>query len=185
MSTASTPSPGAGSFPAGLLGILATATMLFAAFTSSILVRRASPDWVPVDLPPIVWVNAAVILASSIALEMARQAARRGPAPLAQTRIVAALVLGLIFLTGQILAWRALAERGVFLVTTPHASFFYMLSAVHGAHVLGGLGALAWAVRRLGSTRAPLGPSTLAQVSVFWHFVGALWLYLLVVLTVL
>lgn len=188
MSAATTPValPREGAYPAGLMAVLATVTMLFAAFTAALLVRRAGHDWVPVDLPRIVWVNAVVILASSIAVEMGRHAARTGVAPLALTRVAGALALGLVFLIGQVLAWRALAARGVFLPTTPHAAFFYLLSAVHGAHVLGGLGALGWALRRLSrSPLLPLARATLAQVAVFWHFVGALWLYLLVVLTIL
>lgn len=189
MTTARAPSaalPREGAYPAGLMGVLATVTMLFAAFTAALLVRRAGHDWVPVDLPRIVWVNAAVIMASSIAVELGRQAARVGMQPLAYTRIAGGLVLGALFLTGQVMAWRALAARGVFIPTTPHAAFFYLLSAVHGLHVLGGLGALAWAVRRLArSPGLPLARASLAQVAVFWHFVGALWLYLLAVLTIL
>lgn len=173
-------------YPAGLMTVLATVTMLFAAFTAALLVRRAAMDWVPVGLPPIVWVNAAIILASSVALEAARQAARDGVAPLAAMRMLVALALGVVFLVGQVMAWRALAARGVFLPTTPHAAFFYLLSAVHGLHVVGGLGALAWAVRRLApATRLPLSRASLTHIAVFWHFVGALWLYLLIVLTIL
>jgi cytochrome c oxidase subunit 3 len=175
--------PRAGAYPAGLMGVLATVTMLFAAFTAALLVRRAGHDWAPIELPRLVWVNAAVILASSIAIEMGRQTA---VLPLSLMRVATGLVLGVLFLAGQILAWRALAARGVFLPTSPHAAFFYLLSGVHGAHVLAGIGALAWAVR--GLRRAPHLPVTravLTHVSVFWHFVGALWLYLLFLLTLL
>ena len=178
--------PRDGAYPAGLIAVLATVAMLFAAFTAALLVRRAGHDWVPVDLPGLVWVNAAVILAASIAVEMGRYAARSGMQPLAFTRFAGALVLGALFLTGQVMAWRALAARGVFLPSTPHAAFFYLLSAVHALHVIGGLAALTWAVRRL--VRHPLVPlaqASLTQVAVFWHFVGGLWFYLLTVLTIL
>jgi len=175
-----------GAYPAGLMGVLATVTMLFAAFTAALLVRRAGHDWVPVDLPAIVWVNAAVILASSIAVEMGRYAARIGTRPLAFTRFAGALVLGALFLTGQVMAWRALAARGVFLPSTPHAAFFYLLSGVHALHAIGGLAALTWAVRRLARhPRLPRSRASLAQVAIFWHFVGGLWFYLLAVLTIL
>jgi cytochrome c oxidase subunit 3 len=178
--------PRDGAYPAGLITVLVTATMLFAAFTAALLVRRAATDWVPVDLPRIVWINVVVMLAASVAVETGRQAARAGSVPLAMTRMAAALALGVVFLLGQLLAWRALAARGVFLPTSPHASFFYLLSAVHGLHVTGGLGALAWALRRLRrAPRLPVTAAALTHVAIFWHFVGALWLYLLVVLTIL
>jgi cytochrome c oxidase subunit 3 len=168
------------------MGVLATVLMLFASFTAALLVRRAGHDWVPVELPRLVWVNAAVILASSIAVEMGRQAVAAGVVPLALTRVAAGLVLGVLFLAGQVLAWQALAARGVFLPTSPHAAFFYLLSAVHGAHVLGGIGALAWAVRGLTrSPRRPLTRAVLTHVAVFWHVVGGLWIYLLALLTLL
>lgn len=175
-----------GPYPAGLMAVLATVTMLFAAFTAALLMRRGGHDWVPVDLPALVWVNAAIILASSIAVEMGRQAVAAGGVPIGTTRLASGLVLGVLFLVGQILAWRALAGRGVFLPTSPHAAFFYLLSGVHGAHVIGGLGALGWAVRRV--QRAPRAAATraaLAHVAIFWHFVGGLWVYLLALLTIL
>jgi cytochrome c oxidase subunit 3 len=173
-----------GPYPAGLMTILATATMLFVSFTAALLVRRHAADWVPVDLPPIVWANAVVMIAASVAVESGRQAARAGVIPLAVTRMTTAVALGVVFLLGQLLAWRTLAARGVFLPTSPHAAFFYVLSAVHGLHVLGGLGALGWGLSRLGHA-PPVPLAALGQAALFWHFVGGLWLYLLLVLTIL
>ena len=175
-----------GVYPAGLIALLTTVVMLFTAFTAALLMRRGGHDWVPVVLPNLVWGNAAVILASSIAVEMGRRAIAGANVPLGLTRLAAGVVLGVLFLIGQILAWRVLAARGVFLPTSPHAAFFYLLSGVHGLHVLGGLGALGWAVGRL--VRAPhsvLIRASLGQVAVFWHVVGGLWVYLLALLTLL
>ncbi|MCI0340042.1 MAG: hypothetical protein L0216_02630 [Planctomycetales bacterium] len=155
--------------PLGLLGVLATVGMLFAAFTAAYLVRRTAADWRPVALPAIAWANVAVLVSSGAAVEAARRTGR-GP------WLLAGLGLGVAFLGGQLLAWRDLAGRGVFLATGPHGSFLYVLSAVHGAHVLAGLGALAYAGAR---------PAALGTASAFWHFVGGIWLYVLVVVSVL
>src|SRR5579871_4482902 len=122
-----------------LLAVLATVTMLFAAFTSAYLIRRTSADWNRFTLPPVMLLNTVVLLASSVTLECARHRERTWLAP--------TIVLGVIFLAGQVFAWSILASRGMFLPTSPYASFLYMLSAVHGLHLIGGLGALVYAGR--------------------------------------
>jgi len=180
------PEPVAGPYPMGLMAILATVGMLFAAFTAALLVRRAGDDWVPVPLPGIVWGNTAVLLASGGVVELARWAIRRGWAERATRWLCVASVLGVLFLAGQVAAWRGLAARGVFLPTNPHAAFFYMLSAVHGAHALGGLGALLWTAGRAGRGAYTAARHTgLTHVAVYWHFVGGVWVYLAVLLAAL
>lgn len=178
----STPS---GLYPMFLLGVLATVTMLFAALTAALLVRRSGSDWVAVQLPGIVWANALVILASSALLEMARRSLRVGDESLTPLWLGLAGVLGVIFLGGQLVAWSSLMEQGVFLPTGPHAAFFYMLSAVHGAHVLGGLGALAWTLRNaLKGAYSAHQHRGVSQAAIYWHYVGAIWIYLLLLLRI-
>jgi cytochrome c oxidase subunit 3 len=170
----------------GLMGILATVAMLFAAFSAALLVRRTGTDWVPVPLPRFAWVNAVVLVASSAAVELARARVRSGGSRRAAYWLAAAGALGVLFLAGQVEVWRALAARGVFLPTGPHAAFFYLLSAIHGAHVAGGLGALAWTLRRarLGAYTAA-AHAGLTHAAIYWHFVGGVWLYLLAMLATL
>ena len=170
----------------GLMAILATVAMLFAAFTAALLVRRTGTDWSPVRLPPIVWINTALLVASSAAVELARASVRRAGVFGPVRWLAIASLLGTLFLAGQVIAWLTLAARGVFLPTNPHASFFYMLSAVHGAHVLGGIGALAWTLRRATCGAYTAGHHVgLTHAAIFWHFVGGVWVYLLVVLSTL
>ncbi len=166
----------------GVWIFLATATMLFAGFTSAYLVRQTGSDWRPIPLPPLLWLNTGVILASSFSLERgrARLHARSG-----RRWLLAAWLLGIAFLAGQVMAWKFLADRGVYLPTNPHSSFFYILTGVHGLHVMGGLAALAsvFLIRK----HMPAGrwEQRLKVCATYWHFVGALWLYLFVVLFVL
>ena len=168
----------------GLLALVATVAMLFAAFTAALLIRRAGSDWVVVSLPPIVGANTLVLVISSAAVEMARRAVRGDQATLAAGWLLGALVLGVMFLTGQLAAWWSLVQAGVFLPSSPHASFFYMLSAVHGAHVVGGLGALLWVFRRTRAGAYAAGADGgLTHAAVFWHFMGLIWVYLLALLT--
>jgi cytochrome c oxidase subunit 3 len=150
------------------LAVLATVVMLFAAFTSAYLIRRTSADWNRFTLPPIMLLNTIVLLASSVTLELARHRSRGWLTP--------TIALGVTFLICQIVAWSILASRGLFLPTSPYASFLYMLSAVHGVHLIGGLGALLYASSR---------PSVFNLCAMFWHFLGGLWVYIMVLLWVL
>jgi len=177
----------AGPYPMGLMVLLATVTMLFAAFTAAILVRRTGTDWAPVVLPQILWLNTILILGSSVVLEAARKSVRSGSnLRHSKQRMALAGILGVAFLGGQIAAWNTLAANGVFLPSSSHAAFFYMLSAVHGAHVLGGIGALIWTYRRLLEGRySPAEYTGLTHAAIYWHFVGIVWLYLLIILSTL
>ncbi len=175
-----------GPYTIGLVSLLATVGMLFAAFTAALFVRRTGSDWTSVSLPAVVWINTLVLVVSSVAVELSRAAIRRDAPGPAASRLWASLLLGTLFLIGQIAAWSMLAGRGVFLPSSPNASFFYMLSAVHGLHVIGGLGALVWVRRRMRQgayTRARHGG--LDHAAIYWHFVGAVWIYLFVLLSIL
>lgn len=174
-----------GPYPMGLMAILATVAMLFAAFTAALLIRRTGSDWIPVELPSIVWINAVVIVASSVLVEYSKRALRHGDGVYAPVWLAMGSVLGLLFLAGQWVAWRALISQGVLLPSNPHAAFFYMLSAVHGAHVVGGLGALAWTLKRaFRGAYTATSHTGLTHAAIYWHFVGGLWIYLLILLSV-
>ena len=166
----------------GLFAFLGTVTMLFIGFTSALIFRRASPDWQPLRAPSLLWLSSGALVASSVALETARRRLRaldlRGSE--AWTWLTGAL--GASFVAAQFLAWRQLAAAGVFLATNPSSSFFYLLTGVHIVHVLGGLiwfGVVALRLRRMAF--AP-GHDGLALFATYWHYLGALWLYLLFVM---
>ena len=152
-----------------LLAFLATAVMLFAAFTAAYLIRRTASDWQQVALPGILWVNTAVLLTSSFTIELARRIA-------SWHWFLVTVLLGLLFVVGQLFAWSQLAGRGVFLPTYPHSSFIYMLTAVHGVHLLGGVVAFFYSMARRAS---------LANCALYWHFVDGVWVYLFLVLSFL
>lgn len=171
----------------GVWMFLATVVMLFAAFTSAYIVRRSASDWTPLELPGILWVNTVALLASSGALERARVAGRRGRVSSARRGLATAAALGLAFLAGQLAAWQELAARGVYVPTSPHSSFFYILTATHGVHVVAGLGLLVYMVTRTWNVaRIDRGPTArlMTASATFWHFLAGLWVYVLVLLAV-
>jgi cytochrome c oxidase subunit III len=165
----------------GLFVLLAATTMVFAALTSAFVVRRGlSDDWASMHKPPILWVNTVVLLASSIVLDRARHALKARDRGKFNFWWTTATVLGVLFLAGQALAWYELKNAGVFIATNPSSSFFYVLTAAHAFHLLGGVSALIYV--DVQALRLRLGPAkrTAIDVSaVFWHFLDGLWLYLM------
>jgi cytochrome c oxidase subunit 3 len=173
----------------GIWVVLASITMSFAAFTSALIVRQGSAlDWRHLTLPRILYLNTLVLFASSFALEVARRrvgsfmGGRKNQVVSPSRWLYIALFLGLLFVAGQYLAWGQLRSQGLFLATNPSSSFFYVLTAVHALHVLGGLGGLVRVIHRL--NKSILRKSTLDATAYYWHFMDALWVYLLLLLWV-
>ena len=172
----------------GIWVALAAIAMSFAALTSALLVRQGSGnDWQHILIPRILYLNSAILVFSSLTLEFARKQvasySRREGVTRSQAMqwLGATLALGLTFVVGQYLAWLQLRSEGLYLATNPNSSFFYVLTAVHAVHVLGGLGGL---LRVMYFLRAPvpiLRKSTMDSMSYYWHFMGMLWIYLLCV----
>jgi cytochrome c oxidase subunit 3 len=169
--------------------VLFAVTMMFAAFTSALFVRKgASQDWQTFTLPWILYLNTLVLIASSVTLEIARRrisafmgGVRSGVAQPARWLYIT-LFLGLVFVAGQYVAWVQLRAEGLYLATNPSSSFFYLLTAVHAVHVIGGLGGLIYVIGKL--SRGNLRRNQVVATARYWHFMGILWVYLLVVLWV-
>ncbi len=166
----------------GMVVLLAAITMMFAALTSAYVVRRGmSNDWNALPLPHVLFANTAVLVASSAALELARRRLKSGRRGDFNRYWTAGTVLGMLFLLGQAYAWHELKEAGIFVATNPSSSFFYVFTAAHGIHLLGGVVALIWV--SVQALRLQLGPGkrTVVEVSaLYWHFLDGLWVYLMV-----
>jgi len=157
--------------------------MFFMAMASAYLFLRANSNrWVPLHLPWIVWVNTAILLLSSGAVELARR--RLALADLAQFRKLwsVATALGMLFLIGQLIAWRQLVLAGFYVATNQASSFFYIFTGLHGLHLLGGVCALLYvSFRRF--EKAKVSRTVAAEItSHYWHFMDGLWIFLLALL---
>jgi cytochrome c oxidase subunit 3 len=165
---------------------LAAITMTFAAFTSALIVRQGTAPLVHISLPPVLYLNTLLIIASSITLELARlriagfMGGVRDQADAPARWLYLTLFLGLLFVAGQTFAWMQLKSHGFGLATNISYSFFYVLTVAHALHVSGGLGGLVRVIWKL--NRSVLRKSTLDATSRYWHFMGVLWLYLLLLL---
>src|SRR6266481_6376439 len=166
--------------------VLFAITMMFAAFTSALIVRKASQDWHTFTLPSILYFNTLLLLASSATLEVSRRRVAtfmgglKSQVESPARWLYITLFLGLLFLAGQYVAWSQLRAEGLYLATNPSSSFFYVLTATHALHVVGGLGGLIYVIRKL--SKSALRRSQLVATARYWHFMGILWLYLLLLL---
>lgn len=167
----------------GLWLFLGVVTMLFAAFTSAYLVRSPLPDWQSIPKPPILWLNTVLLLASSAFAQWALISAKKGRLENLRSGLLVTTILGLLFVIGQIFAWRQLAASGIYLQTNPSSSFFYLLTAMHGLHLLGGIFALIWATAKAFRNDFTTHRHLAVELCVvYWHFLAFVWIWLFVLI---
>jgi cytochrome c oxidase subunit III len=180
--------PGAGaiSLPAAKIGLgvfLAVVGALFALFISAYSMRMGMEDWKSPPVPKLLWLNTGMLVLSSVALQGAKTAARRGDMEGVRMGLLAGGVSALAFLALQLLAWRELSADGYFLASNPANAFFYLITGLHGLHILGGLVALGRTTDR--AWRSPAADQVRLSVELcatYWHFLLLVWLVLLGVL---
>jgi cytochrome c oxidase subunit III len=168
----------------GLGVFLAVVGSLFALFISAYSMRMNMADWRALPVPRLLWFNTGVLVLSSIALQWAHVAARRDDMDGVIVGLGAGAAFAVTFLVGQLLAWRQLNAAGYFLASNPANSFFYLITAAHGLHLMGGLVALgrttAKVWRGAEMTRVRLSVELCA---IYWHFLLLIWLVLFGLLT--
>jgi cytochrome c oxidase subunit 3 len=163
--------------------LMAGIAMLFAGFTSAYIVLRGVPSWEHIPLPPLVWANALVLVASSVTLELSRRAVKAGMTQALKMWLATSTALGLVFVLGQFQAWRQMTASGFGMASTLHISFFYVFSGVHAVHILGGL--IGMSIVLVHFYRGRLSATnfdSLRLLAKYWHFMGGIWLYLLLLL---
>ena len=162
---------------------IASVLMIFAALTSAYIVRQADGNWMLFDLPDSFWITSAIILASSVTMHWAYLSAKKDNLEATKLAISLTSVLGLAFLIGQYIAWGDLVERNVYFVGNPSGSFVYVLSGLHGLHIIGGVVFLF--IVLVATFRFKVHSRSLDQIEMcatYWHFLDGLWLYLFVFL---
>jgi cytochrome c oxidase subunit 3 len=168
------------------LWAIVSIVMLFSALTVVVRARWVgSDDWISVPLPHVLYWNTAILLVSSVTIELARLSLRNKESKNCTRWLVATLILGLAFLAGQIVAWRELVNEGLYLASNPGSFFIYVISGTHGLHLAGGIAALAFvAVFFNRWSQNAKQQVAVRVVAIYWHFMDGLWLYVLALLFV-
>src|SRR5437016_9280988 len=169
---------------AGIGGIV----MLFTALASAYIVRSASGnDWQPIVMPKVLWLSTAVIVISSVTMEISRRSLKQDKNSSYSSWLMVTVVLGLGFVASQLVAWRQLWRQGVYMASNPHSSFFYLFTAAHGVHLLGGLLALSYLLLRTRKKRNSIEGElrrvgAVDAATIYWHFMDGLWICLFLLL---
>lgn len=162
---------------------LASIVMLFAGLTSAYLVREAEGNWIQFVLPKAFYVSTALIILSSITIQMAISAIKKNKLQAVKTYLIITLALGIGFVFAQFFGWSSLVDQKVYFVGNPSGSFVYALTGLHLAHLIGGILALTIAsgksILEKYSANNYLG---ISLCSIYWHFLDGLWIYLFVFL---
>jgi cytochrome c oxidase subunit III len=162
---------------------IASVIMLFAAWTSAYIVRRAEGNWVYFDLPSLFTYTTVLILLSSVTMQWAYFAAKKDNLEMVKIAVGITAVLGVSFLIGQFIAWKELVNQSIHLVGNPSGSFVYVITGFHGLHIVS---AVIFLLIVLNSTfKYKIHSKNMAQLEMcttYWHFLGGLWLYLFVFL---
>jgi cytochrome c oxidase subunit 3 len=176
-----------GIYRISLWATLSAVLTLFIVLAIAYVVRSTNPRfWEPIVLPPILWASTGVLLVSSLTCEAGRIAMARGRDRAYGAWLLVTGGLGGVFIALQVIAWKQLAAGGVFLNENPHSSFFYLFTAAHGLHLLGGIVVVVFlGLRSLRPThrqRLSVRQEIAGVATIYWHFMGALWCLLFVLL---
>ena len=167
----------------GLFLFLAVITSLFGLFIITYHTRSQFPDWEVLADPRILWVNTLILVLASVAMHVASKAAKKSQDSLMRIALFGSAVLTLVFVAGQLVAWDQLVDAGYYAADNPAIAFFYLLTALHALHLLGGM----WFLLRLGFTMKQTGKAEKVLQSVtlcatYWHYLLIVWLVLFTML---
>ncbi len=162
---------------------IVTIIMIFASMTSAFIVKQADGSWLDYELPSIFWFTTSVIITSSGLLQWAYFAAKQDQFNRVKVLVGLTTLLGLVFLAGQWLSWGQLVAMDVYFVGNPAGSFIYVLTGLHAFHLITGIVFLI--IVLISAFRYRVHSKNLVRMEMcttYWHFLGALWVYLLVFL---
>ena len=164
---------------------IVTIVMLFAGLTSAYIVRQADGNWLRFKLPSVFWITSGIILLSSLSLQLAYQAAKKDNLSGIKIFLSITMILGILFLAGQYYSWVQLVNQDVFLVGNPSGSFIYILTGLHGLHLVSGL--IFLLIMLIASFKFQVHSKNMVSMEMcltYWHFLGGLWIYLFIFLNI-
>ena len=161
---------------AGLWLFLAVVTALFALLSSAYFGRMSMPDWTPLQEPRLLWLNTGLLVLSSLAMQWAATSAHRERTAGVRAGLVTGGVLAVAFLAGQIVAWQQLSKLGYFATANPAYAFFYVITALHALHIMGGLVVLGVAADNAWRSDNAAAMRRAARLcAIYWHFLLVVW----------
>jgi len=162
-----------------LTTFLAVATSFFALILSAYSLRMELGDWIPLAEPQLLWVNTGVLVLASVAFQWTRNLAVSGRTSQTKPGLLLTGMLTVAFLVGQLIAWQQLNASGQYMTTNPSNAFFFLLTGIHGMHILGGM--YVWAratVKTFSGGDVDAVRHSVELCTIYWHFLLLVWLVL-------
>jgi cytochrome c oxidase subunit III len=160
---------------------LGSIIMMFAGLTSAYIVKREQPGWTTFDVPRAFWYSTAVMLLSSLTVQMARKAFKDREMLRYRNLIILTTILGLLFVALQWIGFKQIWKTGVTFKGSGGGQFLYIIAGLHALHVLAGIVALFIMITKaLGARIRSYNPVPVELMSTYWHFVDLLWIYLFI-----
>jgi len=167
----------------GMWLFMASVMMLFMSLTSAYIVRQSEGNWVFFELPSLFYVTSVIIVLSSITMQLGYAWAKRDNASMTKLMLLITSVFGIAFLAGQFFGWKQLVGNSIYLVGNPSGSFLYILTGLHGLHIISAIIFLLIMLNASLKGKVHAGNMTKMEMcTTYWHFLGGLWLYLFVFL---
>lgn len=155
--------------------------MMFAGLTSAYIVKRQQPGWTGFSMPAIFWYSTAVLLASSIVMQLAMGAFKNRNMPKYRRLLGVTTGMGVLFILMQVIGYMQLQRLGVKIEGSGGGVFFIIIFAIHAVHVLGGvITLLVLFLKSLSARRRSYNMVPIEVASTYWNFVDILWIYLFV-----
>jgi len=167
----------------GMWLFMASVMMLFMSLTSAYIVRQAEGNWVFFELPSLFYITSVIIVLSSVTMQAGYVWAKRGNASMTKMMLLITSVFGIAFLVGQFFGWKQLVGNSIYLVGNPSGSFLYILTGLHGLHIVSAIVFLL--IMLNASFKGKVHSENMTKMEMcttYWHFLGGLWLYLFVFL---
>ncbi len=159
----------------GLRVFFGVATALFLLFIVSYRMRMYYEDWVPLKEPLLMWINTAVLVFASLFMQLAKNTAARAEWDKTQRWFLLGGIAAIAFIGGQLVVWQQLAATGHFVSSNPASSFFYLITAAHGLHIIGGVFAWLRTLSRAGADNHERYRMGVDLCTVYWHFLLIVW----------
>ncbi len=167
----------------GMWLFMASVMMLFMALTSAYIVRQAEGNWIYFELPSLFYTTSVIIVLSSVTLQWAFFAAKKDQTGTVKIMLSITSVLGVAFLVGQFFGWKQLVGNSIYLVGNPSGSFLYILTGLHGLHIISAIIFLLIMLNASFKGKVHSGNMVKTEMcTTYWHFLGGLWLYLFIFL---
>lgn len=169
----------------GLVLFLSVVTVLFLLISIAYLENTSLPEWKPLREPQLLWYNTAILAVSSLTMQYARMLAQKNMPIRARQMLVISAILAVAFLYAQVFAWHELLQQRFFASTNPAYAFFYLMTGLHGIHILGGVSVLILAIGKISNDNNLDAVADMTRLcAIYWHYLLLVWVVLFALLLV-